>query len=92
MTPDFFLSGQPFSISVKLNRPEDEIEKVMISLPGADAEMIYNKENDEWNIQRSAGKREALIMDVAFFRIWAVLKDGSVSEPFDLPIKWHFIK
>jgi hypothetical protein len=92
MTPDFFLSGQPVTISVKLSRSKEEIETVRISLPYSDVGMAYNKDNDEWDIQYTPLGREGLIMDVAFLRVWAVVKNGCVSESVDIPIKWHYAK
>jgi len=36
MEPDYFLSGQPVIISVKLSRSKKEIETVRISLPNSE--------------------------------------------------------
>jgi hypothetical protein len=62
----------------------------MISLPWFDTEMKYDEEHDEWIVPFYPGNRQGIIMDVSFFRIWAVLKDGTVGEPYDLPVKWHY--
>jgi hypothetical protein len=31
-------------------------------------------------------------MDIAFLRVWAVLKNGCISESADIPVKWHYNK
>lgn len=92
MVPDFFYPGQKVRISVKLSRPSEEIETVMISLPYADAEMTFNKDAGNWEIQYTPGGREGLIMDVSFLRVWAIAKNGCISESADIPINWHFAR
>jgi len=92
MIPDYFFPGQAVTVSVKMRQPKEEIETVMISLPYSDGQMTYNPDDQNWQIQYTPGGREGLIMDVAFLRVFAVAKNGNVSEPADIPVKWHFAR
>lgn len=92
IVPEFFFPGQTVTISAKIVQPKEEIEMVMISLPYADSEMTYNQDNNNWEIQYTPGQREGLIMDVSFLRVWAIAKNGCISEAADIPINWHFAR
>jgi hypothetical protein len=87
--PVYFREEKPSVVLVKLNISREETEQVWISLPYGDAPMDY-RESGEWTVTFAFPKREGLIMDIAFLRVWAVLKNGLVSEPADIPVQWRY--
>ncbi len=92
ITPEYFRSGEEVIIAVKLSDAARDVSAVWISLPPSDTEMEYDKQKGEWFIRYTPDKRENIIMDVSFLRIWAVLKNDHISKPVDIPVKWKFLK
>ncbi|MDR0901994.1 MAG: hypothetical protein LBM92_04405, partial [Opitutaceae bacterium] len=91
MTPGYFITGQKSVIRVKVNLPREKTASVWCSLPGGDRMLQYDPKGDEWRVTHKVpGERFGIIMDVAFFRVWAVGADGLVSAPKDIPVTWRF--
>jgi hypothetical protein len=53
--------------------------------------MVYRM-NRELALTNAYTKREGLIMDISYLRVWAVLRNGLVSEPADVRVQWRYGK
>ncbi|MCY2928676.1 MAG: hypothetical protein NTV86_04120 [Planctomycetota bacterium] len=90
MVPAYLREGQETSFSVVVDMPPEELEGVFISAPVYDARMGYDAATGRWEWHWTPWPRSALIMDVPAYSVWAVAKNGLVSEPVSIPLTWRF--
>ncbi len=52
--------------------------------------MQYDAERKSWTFVGTALNRSGLILDVDHYFVWAMSKDGGISEPSRILVRWLF--
>jgi hypothetical protein len=90
MSTPVLKQGQETVFSAAVDMPPDELEGVYISGPVADTAMTFNAASDRWIFNLTPSRRFALIMDVDHYRVWAVARNGRVSQAKKIFLAWRF--
>ena len=97
MDPVSVREGQKVAFVATTNLPPDEIQAVYLSsIVGPDCwtdqELQYDPKTSQWSLTMRFGERVRIILDCPFSYVWAVAKNGQVSEARKIPMKWLFSK
>jgi hypothetical protein len=97
MDPMSVHEGQKVTFVATTNLPPDQIQAVYLSsIVGPDCwtdqELQYDSATHQWWLTMRFGERVRIILDCPFSYVWAVAKNGRVSEPWKIPMKWLFSK
>jgi len=97
MDPMNVREGQKVTFVATTNLPPDQIQAVYLSsIVGPDCwtdqELQYDSKTNQWSLTMRFGERVRIILDCPFSYVWAVAKNGHVSEPWKIPMKWLFSK
>jgi hypothetical protein len=97
MDPVVAREGQKMTFVATTNLPPDQIQAVYLSsIVGPDCwtdqELKYDPKTDQWSLTLRFGERVRIILDCPFSYVWAVARNGHVSEPWKIPMKWLFSK
>jgi len=89
MSPEYLHAGDGVNFSVAVDMTPGELEGVYISGPWFDAQMTYDSTTGRWGWGMGSMDR-GWIMDVESYFVWAVAKNGMISESLKIPLKWRF--
>lgn len=90
MVPEFLLGGQETKFAATVDMAPDELAGVYISAPWQDIAMQYDITSGLWIFNFTPHVRWWMIMDVPFYRVWAVGKNGMVGDGKDIRLEWRF--
>lgn len=94
MSPSSIGAKETIEVFAVLNLSEAEAEGVYLSsivMPGfgADEALTYDRIRNLWSIRVATATRPQLILDCKDFFVWAVAKNGAVSEAVRIPVTWR---
>ncbi|MBZ5516139.1 MAG: hypothetical protein LAN62_15080, partial [Acidobacteriia bacterium] len=95
MDPASVREDQKAIFAATTNLPPEEIQAVYLSsIVGPDCwtdqELQYDPKASQWSLTVRFGERVRIILDCPFSYVWAVAKNGQVSEAQKIPTKWLY--
>lgn len=95
MDPMNIREGEKVTFVATTNLAPDQIQAVYLSsIVGPDCwtdqELQYESQTSQWSFTMRVGERVRIILDCPFSYVWAVAKNGHVSEPRKIPMTWLF--
>jgi hypothetical protein len=97
MSPEGVRENQNVTFFATTDLPAKELQGVYLSsVVGpdcwADQELQYNPETKTWSITLKLRERVRMILGCPCSYVWAVAKDGQVSDTWKIPMGWLFSK
>jgi len=91
LDPPFIRPRGKQAIIADISMAAERLQNVWVSVgPSGEAAMSWDDRRGKWTYEWTAPTRAEDILDAEHAYVWAVAKDGTLSESYEIAIRWMF--